>query len=222
MIDFFSGLTQAIFRSIPWLQENLPRLIATVAASALIYYLMIGLLRDKRRSDPRYPSTFFSLDQLTSKRLFRAICFFFGGSLTILYAAIALDARPFLSTIGRLLSSLLKQKFPETPDQLDEILRDSNWLEPLLVLAIFLVLFAAKARKILVTYRDLVLMASGLYSIFDEAALDTARALLKKFKNNFDALELSLKKQFSEAPLPEEFVGNKGETRLAYQLIWLS
>jgi len=217
-------LWQTIEDCLPWLQHNALRLAATSASCVILYVLTVGILRDKRKSDIRFPSTFFSLDQLISKRWFKGVSLFFAGSLTILYAALALDAASLLTATERLLFSLVKHKFASgVQGDLDEIAKAlPNWLEPLTVLVIFLVLFAGKMRKILVTYRDLLLTASGLYSIFDETALDVAEALLKKFGDDFNALERGLRKQFSEAPLPEEFVGNKGEQRLAYQLIWLS
>src|SRR5215207_833137 len=107
-----SFISEVISNLLPWLQQNYLRLLVTGMACALIYLLMTGVLREKRKSDPRFPSTFFSLDQLTSKRWFKAIGFFFAGSLAVLYAAIALDAAKVLSATERLLVSLVEDKVP--------------------------------------------------------------------------------------------------------------
>ncbi|MET4071417.1 hypothetical protein ABID58_006229 [Bradyrhizobium sp. S3.2.6] len=208
-----------------WLQSNFGKVVVTLGSCAIVYLLMVGLLRDKRKSDIRSPSSFFSLDEVVSARWFTAISFFFAGSLAILYAALALNAGAFLTDIQHLLVDWLKQKFPaESQAQIKKIFEDDfpSWLEPLSVLGFFLFLFAAKVRKILVVCRDLILNASGLYKILDEAAIDTARELQKKYRGDFDRLAADLKKKFSEAPLPELYAGNEGEMRIAYQVVWLN
>jgi hypothetical protein len=207
-----------------WLVENGFRLLAVAICAAVIYYFTLALLRDKRKQDTSSPSSFFSLDDLLSRRFFNAVGLFFAGSVALLYAAIALDAAACLTAAKNLLFGLLQDHIPKTAqaDFSNFSKTIPSWLDPLVVLLIFLCLFASRVRALLVYARDLVLRASGLYSMIDSSTRDAAQALLAHFDGNFRRLEKELEVAYGnqEAPLLPEFVNKKEDNRIAYQLIW--
>ncbi|MGJ5176753.1 hypothetical protein ACQR16_07410 [Bradyrhizobium oligotrophicum] len=189
----------------------------------MIYFLTVDLLRDKRKHDVTSPSSFYALDEIVSSVWFRAIGVFFAGTISLTFAAVAFDAAACLSALKQVLLDLVKDHLPVKVHQgfISISAAIPPWAEPLIVLSAFLFLFASKIRSLLVYARDLVLNTTGLYSVIDENAKEAARALLQLHGGDFDRLETQLQHSLgSEAPLPPEFVGNKGENRVAYQLIW--
>jgi uncharacterized membrane protein len=205
------------------------RLFIIALSCSLIYILMVGLLRDKRNPDARYPSTFFSLDQMTSVIWFRSICFFFAGSLSVLYAAVALDGGHLLTATRQLLLSYAEDQFSADRKEALKSLFDSvpDWLNPIFVLACFLLLFSNRTRKGLTIYRDTLISAAGLYSIVDETSLDLAKTLIDRHPSSqpsrsYDEAIAEVSSLLSrDTPVPEPLVNEKNEKRLAYQLIWL-
>lgn len=201
---------------------DIPRLLVVILTSFIIFALSIALIRRKGAANPNSPSSFFSLDELVSKPAFYLICLFFSGTISVLYAAIALDSGNLLSAIqGYIRDYATNSAKAELKPALEALFSAiPTWIEPLFVFLAFIFLFGDKVQTWLTYLRDSIVKSSGLYTLIDGAAISTADLILNETGRDYDKAVSKLENLKGECPVPEELVSRKDSRRLAYQIIW--
>jgi hypothetical protein len=194
----------------------------SVICCVIIFFLMCNLLEDERTKDTARPSTFFTLSEMVSSTWYNWMRWFFGGTLALLYAGTSLFAPKLMSGAEDFIVPLAG--LPPNVGKTLEALAGSvpPWGTPLFVLVFSILLFAPYLRRLLVAWRDVVLGVAGFYRLIDHTALETAEQLLSAQANDYDRAHSLLVKNFRDVPIPEEFIGQHDQYRLAYQLIWLN
>jgi hypothetical protein len=201
------------------------RILALIACSVIIFYLMTSVLEDPRTKEPAKPSSFLTLEHLISRAWYNCLCYFFGGTLALAYAAVVLFSPGMIGEVKK--SFVLYAEHADVPanvkDGIDSMASwIPDWADPVFVLILSLVMFAPFVRKSLVAWRDVVVSSAGLYRIADETALETAKKFLVAHSNDYKEAVKTLESKVSEVPLPEEYIGSPVTSRLAYQLLWIN
>jgi hypothetical protein len=198
------------------------RILALIACSVIIFYLMTSVLEDPRTRQPGKPSSFLTLENLISRPWYNGFSYFFGGTLALAYAAVVLFSPGMIGEVKKGFVSYAEHADvpPNVREAIDSVASwIPDWADPIFVLILSLLMFAPFVRKSLIAWRDVVVGGSGLYRIADETAIRTANKLLAKHSNEYT---VALKTLGSEVPLPEEYVGSPFASRLAYQLLWIN
>ncbi|UVC10156.1 hypothetical protein IHQ71_05995 [Rhizobium sp. TH2] len=128
---------------------DIPRLLVVLLTAGIIFFLSIDLVRAKGKPSVDSPSSFFPLDKVISKAAFSVVYLFFSGTISVLYAAVALDSGNVLSTVRKLLGEYVKKSASQDLKPSVEALFAAipSWFEPLFVFMSFCCCSAIGCRR---------------------------------------------------------------------------
>ncbi len=220
--DWFGSIWTVVLSLAFALEGNWKSVVSILVSCTIIYLLMLSLMEEPRTRDVTRPSTFFTISQITSRKWNNSLNFFYGGTLALTYGAVAIFAPQVLDQLKGVI--ITYGNFSKEQEASINNLAGAvpSWATPIFVMLICLLLFAPYVRNVMIVWRDTIVRASKLYRLADETSIDTAEDVLDLNARDYDAAMKFLEVHMSDVSVPEEFVGNKGPFRLAYQLLWLN
>jgi hypothetical protein len=199
-------------------------IIVSLISFLIIFFLQYRNFTTRRPPrDASVPSTFFDLSGLVRPASLRTLGVIFSLPFAALFFIISIDSKPLTKSahdflVGHLLTYLnpqLQQKGIEFFQSIPE------YLSPLFVLVVTMMLFAPYLNKPLDWFSNLVFYVLSIDGRSSRIAMDAAESVLKQ--TNLANARALLEKVFGQSPpLPPELASQPDQTQLAYQLLYFS